>query len=80
MSGLFCDIARALHRTAAIESVDLANCYKAVAHPIASIALQSLKVLKVMVAMMLYALATITFSTLKLWGTYYTIDTSGWEK
>ena len=40
-SGLFCDIAWALHKTAAIESVDLANCYDAVAHPIASIALQS---------------------------------------
>ncbi len=26
-SGLFCDIARALHQTAAIKSVDLANCY-----------------------------------------------------
>jgi hypothetical protein len=37
----------------AIESVDLANCYDAVAHPIASIALQSFKVCKVMVAMML---------------------------
>jgi hypothetical protein len=55
-SGLFCDIARALHRTAAIESVDLANCYDAVAHPIASIALQSFKVRKVMVSMMLYVL------------------------
>ena len=33
-SGLFCDIAQALHRTAAIESVDFANCYDAVAHPI----------------------------------------------
>jgi hypothetical protein len=33
-SGLFCDIAQALHKTAAIESVDLANCYDAVAHPI----------------------------------------------
>jgi hypothetical protein len=30
--GLFCDIAWALHTTAAIESVDLANCYDAVAH------------------------------------------------
>ncbi len=26
ISGLFCDIARALHKAAAIESVDLANC------------------------------------------------------
>jgi hypothetical protein len=55
-SGLFCDIAQALDKTAAIESVDLANCYDAVAHPIASITLQSFKVCKVMVAMMLYAL------------------------
>jgi hypothetical protein len=60
-SGLFCDIARALHRTAAIESVDLANCYDAVAHPIASIALQSFKVRKVMVAMMLYVLEKMTW-------------------
>jgi hypothetical protein len=43
-SGLFCNIARALHKTAAMNSVDLANCYDAVAHPIASIALQSFKV------------------------------------
>jgi hypothetical protein len=57
-SGLFCDIACALHKTSAIESVDLANCYDAVAHPIASIALQSLKVRQVMVAMMLYVLET----------------------
>ena len=57
-SGLFCDFARALHRTAAIESIDFANCYDAVAHPIASIALQSFKVRKVMVAMMLSVLQT----------------------
>ena len=55
-SGLFCDIARALHRTAAIKSVDFANCYDAVAHPITSIALQSFKVRKVMVVMMLSVL------------------------
>jgi hypothetical protein len=60
-SGLFCDIAWPLHKTAAIESVDLANCYDAVAHPIASIVLQSFKVLKVMVAMMLYVLKTMTW-------------------
>jgi hypothetical protein len=60
-SGFFCDIARALHKTAAIESVDLANCYDAVAHPIASIALQSFKVCKVMVAIMLYVLETMTW-------------------
>jgi hypothetical protein len=59
-SGLFCDIARALHKTAAIESVDLANCHDAVVHPIASIALQSFKVCKVKVAMMLYVLKTMT--------------------
>jgi hypothetical protein len=60
-SGLFCDIAWALHKTVAIESVDLANCYDAVAHPIASIALQSFKVCKVMGAMMLYVLETMTW-------------------
>ena len=57
-SGLFCNIARALHRTAAIESVEFANCYDAVAHLIASIALQSFKVRKVMVVMMLSVLQT----------------------
>jgi hypothetical protein len=54
-------IVQALHKTAAIESVDLANCYDAVAHLIASIALQSFKVHKVMVAMMLYVLETMTW-------------------
>ncbi len=52
-SRLLCDFSRALHKTAAIESVDLANCYDAIAHPIPSIVLQSFKVCKVMVAMML---------------------------
>jgi hypothetical protein len=60
-SGLFCDIAWALRKTTAIESVVLANCYDAVAHPIASIALQSFKVCKVMVAMMLCVLKTMTW-------------------
>jgi hypothetical protein len=60
-SGLFCDIAWAFHKTAAIESVDLANCYGAVSHPIASIALQSFKVCTVMVTMMLYVLKTMTW-------------------
>jgi hypothetical protein len=60
-SGLFCDIAWALHKTAAIESVDLANCYDAVAHLIASTAFQSFKVCKVMIAMMLYVLKTMTW-------------------
>jgi hypothetical protein len=55
-SGLFCNIVQALHRKAAIESVNFANCYDAVAHPIASIALQSFKVCKVMVTMMLSVL------------------------
>jgi hypothetical protein len=44
-----------------MENVDLANCYDAVAHPNASIALQSLKVCKVMVAMVLYVLKTMTW-------------------
>jgi hypothetical protein len=57
-SGLFCDIARALHQTTAIESIDFANCYDVVTHLIASIALQSFKVCKVMVAMMLSVLQT----------------------
>lgn len=50
-SGLFCDIVRAMQYTAAIESVDwvISNCYDAVAHPIASIALQAYKVCTVMV-------------------------------
>ncbi len=60
-SGLFCYIARALHKTAAIESVNLANCYDAVARLNASITLQSFKVCKVMVAMMLYVLKTMTW-------------------
>jgi hypothetical protein len=60
-SGLFCDIAWALHKTASKESVDLANCYGAVAYPNASMALQSFKVCKVMVAMMLYVLETMTW-------------------
>jgi hypothetical protein len=60
-SGLFCDIAQALHKTMAIESVDLANCYDAVAHPIASIALQRFKICKVMVVIMLYVLKTMTW-------------------
>ena len=60
-TGFFCGIARALHRTAAVESVDLANCYDAVAHPIANLALQSFKVCATMVAMMLSILQTMKF-------------------
>ncbi len=41
--------------------MDLANCYGAVAHPIASIALQSFKVRKLMVAMMSYVLETMNW-------------------
>ena len=41
--------------------MDLANCYDVVAHPIASIALQSFKVQKVMVSMMLYVLEKMTW-------------------
>ncbi len=59
-SGLLCYVAWALHKTVAIESVDLANCYDADAHPIASIALQSFKVCKVIMPMMLYVLKTMT--------------------
>ncbi len=60
-SGLCYDIAQALHKIVATESVDLANCYDAVAHPIASIALQRFKVHKVMVAMTLYVLKTMAW-------------------
>ncbi len=60
-SGLFCDIAQALYKTTALESVDLANCYDAVAHSVACIALQSFKICKVMVAIMLYVLETMTW-------------------
>ena len=52
-SVLVCDMSRTQHRTAAIASVDLADCYDSVAHPIVSIALQSFKVRVEMVAMML---------------------------
>jgi hypothetical protein len=71
-SGLFCDIAQALHKTAAIESVDLANCYDVVAHLIASIALQSFKVPKVMVAVMLYVLKTMIWYLKTAFGVVHT--------
>ncbi len=45
----------------AIERVNLANCYDVVNHLIASIALHSFKVHKVMVVMMLYVLETMTW-------------------
>ena len=46
VSGLFCDIVRALlgPLPSAQQSVDLGNRYNAVSHPIASIAMQSMKV------------------------------------
>lgn len=59
--GLFCDIVRDMHMSAAIEIVDLGNCYNVVAHPVASIALQSFKVCTVMVAMMLPVLQKMSF-------------------
>ena len=56
VSGLFCDVIRASNRVAAIESVDLQNCFDQVAHPVVSIALQSFKVNKKVVAMTLMLL------------------------
>ena len=50
---LFCDMIRALHEVAGIPSVDLGNCYVAVAHPIASIALQAFRVPLAMVVLSL---------------------------
>lgn len=58
---LFCDMIRALHEMAGIPSVDLGNCYDAVAHPIASIALQAFQVPLVTVALSLSVLQTMTF-------------------
>ncbi len=54
-SGLFCDIALALNNTVALESVNLANCYDAAAHPVARIALQIIKVCKVVITIVLCA-------------------------
>ena len=58
---LFCDIVRALHVMAGLESVDLGNCYDAVAHPIASIALQAFQTPLAMVVLTLSVLQTMTF-------------------
>eukprot|EP00956_Cyclotella_meneghiniana_P037910 scaffold146600_cov36-Cyclotella_meneghiniana.AAC.1 len=52
---------RALHVTAGIPSVDLGNCYDAVAHPIASIAMQALKVPLLTIVLSLSVLQTMTF-------------------
>ena len=58
---LFCDIVRALHVVAGLPSVDLGNCYDAVAHPLASIALQAFMVPLAMVTMSLAVLQTMQF-------------------
>ena len=58
---LFCDMVRALHVVAGIPSVDLGNCYDAVAHPIASIALQAFMVPVAMVVMSLTILQSMKF-------------------
>ena len=58
---LFCDYVRALHIVAGIPSVDLGNCYDAVAHPIASIALQAFRVPLLTVVLALSVLQTMTF-------------------
>ena len=58
---LFCDMVRALHVVAGIPSVDLGNCYDAVAHPIASIALQAFMVPVAMVVMSLTVLQSMQF-------------------
>jgi hypothetical protein len=55
------DLVRVFHFTAAIESVDLGDCYDAVAHPCASIALQAFGVKLPMVKTMLTCLQTMKF-------------------
>ena len=58
---LFCDMIRALHLVAGLPSVDLGNCYDAVLHPIASIALQAVKVPIMTIVLALSVLQTMTF-------------------
>ena len=58
---LFCYMMRALHEMAGIPSVDLGNCYDAVAHPIASIALQAFQVPLTTIVLSLSVLQTMTF-------------------
>ena len=58
---LFCDMMRALHEMAGVASVDLGNCYDAVAHPLASIALQAFMVPVTSVVLMLTVLQSMTF-------------------
>ena len=77
VSSLFWDICRALHTISSQQGVDLANCCDAVAHPMATIALQSFWVRVVMVAMMLSMLQEMDFffrtafgqSTITYWDT-----------
>jgi hypothetical protein len=58
---LFCDMIRALHLVAGLPSVDLGNFYDAVSHPIASIALQALKVPIMTIVLALLVLQTMMF-------------------
>jgi hypothetical protein len=58
---LFCNMIRVVHLVARLPSVDLGNCYDAVSHPIASIALQALKVPIMMIVLALSVLQTMTF-------------------
>ena len=58
---LFCDMMRSLHEQAGIPSVDLGNCYDAVAHPLASIALQAFRVPLAAIVLSLSVLQTMTF-------------------
>jgi hypothetical protein len=55
------DRSRILHHTAALTSVDLGNCYDAVAHSIASIAVQAFGVSPIMVKVMLSVMQTMQF-------------------
>jgi hypothetical protein len=71
---LFCDMIRALYEMAGIPSVDLGNCYDAVAHPIASIALQAFQVPLATIVLSLSVLQTMTFF---LW-TGYGISQTGY--
>jgi hypothetical protein len=58
----FCDMIHALHELAGIPSVDIGNCYDAMAHPIASISLQAYHVPLMMIVLSLSVHQTITFS------------------
>ena len=66
---------RALHEMAGIPSVDLDNCYDAVAHPIASIALQAFQVPLATIVVLLSVLQTMTFFL----QTGYGVSTSGYR-